>query len=147
MGRIIAIVGGFVAVIWLWSLCFSATPRSNAVPMSNTEIQNDTGSSFMNTDALARFLRIIVLRSTIANCGAHSVKILKKDTVSSSIASNDEVIAPPQEATRRSAENCCRTSTEDRKCGVWVTPQHVSPTIVSGIVSVVPAVVGMFLRV
>jgi murein DD-endopeptidase MepM/ murein hydrolase activator NlpD len=102
MGRIIAIVMGFVAVILVAVvLLLGYTPLGVLVPISNTEIQKRYGIQLYELQMRLSKVseEFIVLREYNRKLRGALGEDLKKDTVSSSIASNEEIIAPPQGAT------------------------------------------------
>ena len=129
-GRIIAIVGGFVAVILVAVvLLLGYTPLGMLVPMSNTEIQRRYGIQLyeLQTRLSKVSEEFIVLREYNRKLRGALGEDLKKDTVSSSLASNDEVIAPPQEATPEVQQKTAaepQPRTENAAYGF--APQHVS---------------------
>ncbi len=130
MGRIIAMVGGFVAVILVAVvLLLGYTPLGVLVPISNTEIQKRYGIQLyeLQTRLSKVSEEFIVLREYNRKLRGALGENLKKDTVSSSIASNEEIIAPPQGATpevqqQTSSEPQLRTET----AAFGFTPQYVS---------------------
>ena len=98
VGRIVAIVSGFVAVVLLAVvLLLGYTPLGMVVPISNTEIQRRYGNQLY--DLQTRLSKVseefIVLREYNRKLRGALGEDLKKDTASSSIASSEEVISPP----------------------------------------------------
>ena len=129
-GRIIAIVGGFVAVILVAVvLLLGYTPLGVLVPVSNTEIQQRYGIQLyeLQTRLSKVSEEFIVLREYNRKLRAALGENLNKDTVSSSIASNEEIIAPPQGASPDAQQQAAvepQPRTENAAYGF--TPQRVS---------------------
>jgi murein DD-endopeptidase MepM/ murein hydrolase activator NlpD len=102
MGRIIAIACGLVAVILVAVvLLLGYTPLGVLVPISNTEIQKRYGIQLyeLQTRLSKVSEEFIVLREYNRKLRGALGEDLKKDTASSSTALNEEIAAPPQEAT------------------------------------------------
>jgi murein DD-endopeptidase MepM/ murein hydrolase activator NlpD len=102
MGRIMGLFAGLIAVILIAVvLLLGYTPLGRLVPISNTEIQKRYGSQLF--DLQTRLSKVseefIVLREYNRKLRSALGEDLKKDTTSSSVALNEESIAPPQSAT------------------------------------------------
>ncbi len=100
MGRIVGLAGGLIAVILVAVvLLLGYTPLGMLVPISNTEIQKKYGTQLY--DLQTRLSKVseefIVLQEYNRKLRSVLGEDLKKDTTSSSIALNDEPVAPLQD--------------------------------------------------
>ena len=129
-GRIVAIVGGFVAVILvIVVLLLGYTPLGMLVPMSNTEIQRRYGIQLYELQT--RLSRVseefIVLREYNRKLRGALGEDLKKDTASSSTNSTEEMITPPQGGTPEAQQQtAAEVQPKSENAAFGFTPQRVS---------------------
>ena len=132
IGRIVSLVGGLIAVILVAVvLLLGYTPLGMLVPISNTEIQKRYGSQLY--DLQTRLSKVseefIVLREYNRKLRSVLGEDLKTDTTSSSIALNDEAVAPSQDESQETRQQTAaelQPKTENAAYGITAQRLAVS---------------------